>query len=125
MSPSPTELEGYLGTYFSEELDYAWVVRITNDRLSMWDPRTWFEFALRPVVRDVFQNGNWFFTFSSDRQGRVVGFTVDAPRSRKMERSASIRKALRGSEDRWRVIKGARSESDSRRSPSGYIFPLI
>ena len=56
VSPSPADLEGYLGTYFSEELDYAWVLRITNDSLSSWDPRTWDEFALRPVARDVFQS---------------------------------------------------------------------
>ena len=76
--PSRAELEDYLGTYFSEELDYEYVLRITNDRLSMWDPRTWDEFALRPVARDVFQDqgSRYTFTFSRDGQGRVVGFTV-------------------------------------------------
>ena len=85
-SPSRAELEGYLGTYFSEELDYQYVLRITNDSLSMWDPRTWVEFALRPFTRDVFQAlENGTFTFSRDGQGRVVGFRVDTPRSRNMQ----------------------------------------
>jgi len=87
VSPSPADLEGYLGTYFSEELDYAWVLRITNDSLSSWDPRTWDEFALRPVARDVFQSleeGDTF-TFSRDGQGRVVGFTVDTGRIRNLK----------------------------------------
>ena len=87
MSPSPANLEGYLGTYFSEDLDYAWVLRITNDSLSSWDPRTWDEFALRPVARDVFQSleeGDTF-TFSRDGQGRVVGFTVDTGRIRNLK----------------------------------------
>ncbi len=78
VSPSPADLEGYLGTYFSEELNYEWVLRITNDSLSMWDPRSLIEFPLAPFTRDVFSVGwRWFFTFSRDGQGRVVGFTVD------------------------------------------------
>ena len=70
-------MEDYVGTYFSEELDYEQVLRITNDRLSMWDPRTWDEFGLTPVARDVFQDPRFTFTFSRDDQDRVVGFTVD------------------------------------------------
>ncbi|MCH7565432.1 MAG: serine hydrolase [Gemmatimonadetes bacterium] len=85
VSPSPMELEGYLGTYYSEDADYEWVLRITNDRLSMWDPRTWYEFALRPVVRDVFQAEEYTFTFSRDGQGRVVGFAVDTGRLRNLK----------------------------------------
>ncbi len=80
VSPSPMELEGYLGTYYSEDADYEWVLRITNDRLSMWDPRTWDELVFRPVVRDVFQLGEYTFTFSRDGQDRVVGFAVDTER---------------------------------------------
>ncbi len=85
-SPSRAELESYLGTYFSEELDYEQVLRITNDSLSMWDPRTWNESALRPFTKDVFQEaGTGTFTFSRDGQGRVVGFTVHTARSRNMQ----------------------------------------
>lgn len=76
-SPSRAELEGYLGTYFSEELDYEQVLRITNDSLSIWDPRNWDEDALRPFTRDVFQARGGRFTFSRDSQGRVVGFTFN------------------------------------------------
>ncbi len=73
--------------YFSEELDYAWVLRITNDSLSSWDPRTWDEFALRPVARDVFQSleDGGTFTFSRDGQGRVVGFTFNTGRIRNLK----------------------------------------
>ena len=85
VSPSPAELEGYLGTYYSEDADYEWVLRITNDRLSMWDPRTWYEFAFRPVVRDVFQAEGYTFTFFRDGQGRVVGFAVDTGRLRNLK----------------------------------------
>ncbi len=85
--PSPGELKGYLGTYFSEELDYEWVLRITNDSLSMWDPRTWNEFSLAPFTKDVFSSHGWwgFYTFSRDGQGRVVGFTVANPRVRNLK----------------------------------------
>ncbi len=83
-SPSRAELEGYLGTYFSEELKYEQVLRITNDSLSMWDPRTWDEFALRPFTRDVFQ-ARGRFTFSRDSQGRVVGFTFNTGRIRNLK----------------------------------------
>ena len=87
VSPSPAELEGYLGTYFSKELDYEWVLRITNDGLSMWDPRTWNELALTPFTRDMFSSYGllMFFTFSRDEQGKVVGFTVDTPRMRNLQ----------------------------------------
>ena len=71
----------------SDELDYEQVLRITNDSLSMWDPRTWDEFALRPVARDVFQSleeGDTF-TFSRDGQGRVVGFTFNTGRIRNLK----------------------------------------
>ena len=85
VSPS-LALDGYLGTYYSQDADYEWELRITNDTLSMWDPRTWVEFGLRPFTRDVFQAlENGTFTFSRDGQGRVVGFMVDAPRSRNMQ----------------------------------------
>ncbi len=85
VSPSPAELEGYLGTYYSKDADYEWVLRVTNERLSMWDPITWDESALRPVVRDVFQRGGFFFTFSRDGQGRVIGFAVDTGRLRNLQ----------------------------------------
>ena len=87
VSPSPAELEGYLGTYFSEELNHEWVLRITNDGLSMWDPRTRREVALAPFTRDVFSSRGWrgFFTFSRDGQGRVVGFTLDASGLRNLQ----------------------------------------
>lgn len=86
VSPSPAELEAYLGTYFSEELDYKWVLRITNDGLTMWDPRTWGELALTPLVRDVFQlNLGLIFTFARDDQGRVVSFMVDAGELRNVQ----------------------------------------
>ena len=86
-SPSPAELEGYLGTYFSEELDYEWVLRITNDSLSMWDPRTGIELALAPFTRDVFSAYGWrrFYTFSRDDQGRVVGFAVNSSALRNLK----------------------------------------
>jgi CubicO group peptidase (beta-lactamase class C family) len=83
-SPSRAELEGYLGTYFSEELAYEQVLRITNDSLSMWDPRNWDEFALRPFTRDVFQ-ARGRFTFSRDSQGQVVGFTFHTGRIRNLK----------------------------------------
>lgn len=88
VSPSPAELEAYLGTYFSEELDYKWVLRITNDGLTMWDPRTWREHALRPWVRDVFRldvGWTFTFTFARDDQGRVVSFMADEPRLRNVQ----------------------------------------
>ena len=86
-SPSPAQLEGYLGTYFSEELNYEWVLRITNDSLSMWDPRTGQEFALAPFTRDVFSAYGWrrFYTFSRDDQGRVVGFAVNSSALRNLK----------------------------------------
>jgi CubicO group peptidase (beta-lactamase class C family) len=83
-SPSRAEMEGYLGTYFSEELKYEQVLRITNDSLSMWDPRTWDEFALWPFTRDVFL-ARGRFTFSRDSQGRVVGFTFNTGRIRNLK----------------------------------------
>lgn len=86
VSPSPAELEAYLGTYFSEQLNYTWVLRITNDALTMWDPRTWGELALRPFARDVFQlDLSWIFTFARDAQGRVVSFMVDAAEVRNVQ----------------------------------------
>ncbi len=87
MSPSPAELEGYLGPYVSEELHYEWVLRITNDSLSTWDPRTRREVALAPFTRDVFSVYGWrgFYTFSRDSQGRVVGFTVDTQGLRNLQ----------------------------------------
>ncbi len=62
------------------------MLRITNDGLTMWDPRTWGELALRPFARDVFQlDLSWTFTFARDDQGRVVSFRVDTPGSRNVQ----------------------------------------
>ena len=77
-SLSPAELEGYLGTYFSEDADYEWVLRITNDRLSLWDQKTWDESALQPVVRGRVSAWGGTYTFFRDSRGRVVGFAVDS-----------------------------------------------
>ncbi len=87
VSPSPADLEDYLGTYFSEELNYEWVLRITNDSLSIWDPRIRSERALlAPFGRDVFSAFGWrvFYMFSRDGQGRVVGFANNSLRLRNL-----------------------------------------
>jgi hypothetical protein len=85
VSPS-LALDGYLGTYYSQDADYEWELRITNDTLSMWDPRTWVELALTPFATDMFQYQRWmYFTFTRDGQGRVVGFTVDTERLRNLK----------------------------------------
>ncbi len=88
VSPSPADLEDYLGTYFSEELNYEWVLRITNDSLSIWDPRIRSERALlAPFGRDVFSAFGWrvFYMFSRDGQGRVVGFANNSLRLRNLK----------------------------------------
>ena len=83
-APSLTELQDYVGTYYSEELDYEQVLRITSNGLSMWDPKTWDELALRPFMRDVFR-GQGRFVFSRDIKGRVVGFTFNRLRIRNLK----------------------------------------
>jgi hypothetical protein len=84
---SPVELEPYLGTYYSEDLDYEQVFRITNGQLSRWDPRNWNEYGpLRPFGKDVFHTGWWmFFKFSRDEQDRIDGFTVETSSLRNLK----------------------------------------
>ena len=86
LAASLPELDGYLGTYYSEDADYEWVLRVTNDSLSMWDPRTWLELVLTPFATDMFRyRSGTYFRFTRDSQERIVGFTVNTERLRNLK----------------------------------------
>ncbi len=53
----------------------------------MWDPRTLIELRLVPFAREVFSfpGWGWFFTFSRDEQGQVVGFTINTVNLRNLQ----------------------------------------
>ena len=81
---SPSERQGLVGTYFSEELQATFVVKDDGGRLMVrggygdWMP-------LEPFQPGAFSAGAGKVTVTRDRSGRVTGLTLDAARMRNIE----------------------------------------
>lgn len=81
-SPSAEQLNGFAGSYYSEELDATYRMTVENDRLVAVN-RSGVKRPLTPSFRDAFATfGAAQFEFNRDGQGKVAGFVVHAGRIR-------------------------------------------
>jgi len=72
-SPSPTELQEYVGQYHSAALDIVYDVRLEEGKLLL-QYRTSPRISLLPTIRDGFSGAGRNFVFQRDARGRVRGF---------------------------------------------------
>lgn len=81
-APGAADLAAYAGSFYSEELDTTYAVRVKDGKL--WaQVRTNRPQELRPAVRDLFVGPQGIrIEFARGSEGRVSGFTVQAGRVR-------------------------------------------
>jgi hypothetical protein len=84
----PTEeiLKGYIGTYYSDELDVKWRLFISEGKLNLKIPRNEKE-ALGPLIKDYFNVVEGYGTvfFQRDNQGAISGLTINTGRVKDMK----------------------------------------
>jgi CubicO group peptidase (beta-lactamase class C family) len=82
--PTKEQLAEYTGSYYSEELDTIYKLRLENDKLFVVT-KTGPQRPLLPTFRDGFTLlAGTRFKFSRDAQGRVASFVVQAGRTRNL-----------------------------------------
>ena len=79
--PTPAELQGYTGTYYSEELGTTYTVAVVDSTLVL-KTRGGTDRVFRTAYGDTFV-GPWTVTFTRNR-GRVDGMTLTSGRTRKV-----------------------------------------
>jgi hypothetical protein len=80
----PTELPDYAGAWWSDELETQYTIRV-KDRALIAEHIRHGEIALRPIVRDLYAGGQWFFSevrFERDKAGKPVSMIVGGGRVR-------------------------------------------
>ncbi|HUP90515.1 MAG TPA: serine hydrolase [Longimicrobiales bacterium] len=85
-TPTTTELQSYVGAYYSAELETRYEVVIDKDALVARHRRNG-DIALRPVRVDNFRAAPFYFSdirFERDAQGKVTGMLVSAGRVRNL-----------------------------------------
>lgn len=83
--PGSEELQGYIGAFYSPELDVTWRLVIEAGKLSIRDQKRKFESkiqSLDPAMRDAFSSPSGFLRFTRDDSGQVDGFNLSASRMR-------------------------------------------
>lgn len=90
VSPSPEDLAGYAGRYYSPELDVYWALEAAQDHL-VAKRHKYVDSQLTPLFRDAFSD-NWqpimgypttYTTiFERDEQGQIAGLRVSGTRVR-------------------------------------------
>jgi CubicO group peptidase (beta-lactamase class C family) len=84
MAPTKEQLAEYTGSYYSEELDTIYKLRLENDKLFVVT-KSGPHRPLLPTFRDGFTLlAGTRFLFSRDAQGRVASFVVQAGRLRNL-----------------------------------------
>jgi CubicO group peptidase (beta-lactamase class C family) len=80
----PSDLPGYAGAYWCDELETQYTLEVRGSELVASHPRH-LDIRLRPAAKDFFAGNTWFFgevRFTRDRQGRITGMTVGGGRVR-------------------------------------------
>jgi CubicO group peptidase (beta-lactamase class C family) len=80
----PSDLPGYAGVYWSDELETQYTLEVRGSDLIASHPRH-LEIRLRPAAKDYFAGNTWFFgevRFTRDPQGSISGMTVGGGRVR-------------------------------------------
>src|SRR5262249_33809520 len=79
-APSEVELAEYVGSYFSEELDTVYHLRIEKGGLQFF-MKDGLGHPMQPTFRDGFTNSDLMeFEFKRDAQGKITGFTLGMAR---------------------------------------------
>jgi CubicO group peptidase (beta-lactamase class C family) len=74
-SPSPEDLQEYMGEFFSEELNVTYKFVIRKGKLFV-KFRTAPDLPLKPTIRDEFELNRIWYQFSRDKEGKIKGFTL-------------------------------------------------
>jgi CubicO group peptidase (beta-lactamase class C family) len=78
--PTPTQLQGFAGTYRSEEVDIPYQVVVSDAGLVMRSLK-YPDTPLRPVSADLFESRNGtHIRFTRDNTGKVTGATLNSAR---------------------------------------------
>jgi CubicO group peptidase (beta-lactamase class C family) len=80
-APTPAELAGFEGRYFSEELETFYTIVLEDGELVVRHRRR-DDATLEPGEVDEFSGGGLQFAFERDRNGRVIGFYAANGRTR-------------------------------------------
>jgi hypothetical protein len=92
VNPSAEEMKGYVGAYYSPELNVNYSVFFKNDKL-MLKRRKYGEGQLQPTFRDGFisdfapgegDEGGLDIKFTRDEKGHVSGFRISTGRVRNL-----------------------------------------
>ncbi|WP_445666599.1 hypothetical protein [Fodinibius sp. AD559] len=78
------DLENYVGSYYSEELDVTYKLFIEENQLHM---RIGFNESskLNPMGPDQFQSSGRFYRFTRNDKGHISGFRLDARRAKNLQ----------------------------------------
>jgi CubicO group peptidase (beta-lactamase class C family) len=85
VSPSPDELAGYAGDYYSDELGVTYKILLEGGKLHIKHENKYKELptnALEPTLKDTFFIQGITLNFKRDEQKQVKAFTLDAGRVR-------------------------------------------
>ena len=84
-TPSAEALQGYVGTFYSPELDVTWPLVIDQGKLAVRDEHRKFETKIQPLapaMQDAFSGEAGLLRFARDASGKVTGFELSASRMR-------------------------------------------
>jgi CubicO group peptidase (beta-lactamase class C family) len=82
---APEELRGYVGKYYSEELDVAYFLQLKKGKLFLRHEnphKSYPKAALKHVFTDRFQVERWKLNFFRNEKKDIIGFKVNAGRVR-------------------------------------------
>jgi CubicO group peptidase (beta-lactamase class C family) len=81
--PTAEELNAYVGKYYSEEVDAAYLLKFQEGRLFLRHANPHKDYpraALKPTFKDRFQAGRWKLNFIRGVNQNIIGFKVNAGR---------------------------------------------
>jgi CubicO group peptidase (beta-lactamase class C family) len=78
-SPTPTQLNEYVGVYSSEEIDPLYELQVESDKLVLHRPKNKPD-VLLPVTLDFFAGAIGSIRFTRNSSGRISGFTLSTGR---------------------------------------------
>ena len=83
--PTVEQLQGYVGTFHSPELDVTWPLVIDQGKLAIRDQHRKFETKIQPLapaMKDAFSGEAGLLRFTRDAAGKITGFELSASRMR-------------------------------------------
>jgi hypothetical protein len=89
------DLSQWVGRYFSAELKASWTVSVAKGALVV-NGRAVDEFALQPVLGDIYATDSALFSFSRNAQGDVDGFEFTQSRTRRIRFDKNPKESCRG-----------------------------